>query len=521
MDLLEQLFQLFGRLHPMMLHAPIGLLIGLVIIEILSVVSKKPLAREVRIWMAWLVALTAAGSIVTGLVLRQEGGYGSDTADWHQWLGISLGVCCLIAALVQQFGKVAWYRLMLAAVAVLAIPVGHYGASLTHGSDFLTEVFSPKANKGIEPTVTMRVGTSEYATVIAPILEMRCVGCHNEKKSKGNLRLDTPEGIEAGGDLGAVLVAMKPQESEIVVRLKLPLDDEDHMPPKAKPQPEAKEIEAIESWIARGASFTEPAGAGVDVAAANKPQAPAGPEPLKNADPAAVEALQTALVHVSPISQGSNLLLVDFAAVANKIDDAEFARLVEPIAANVEQLNAARTKISDASMSVVAKMKRLKKLDVAFTAITEAGVAHLLKDQPIEEMVIAKSMVGDSLAIENLPGLKRIFCWGSKVGTERIAQLKQDRSGLFVDNGDAAQAALEVEPQPVLAATPKPAAPAPAAAPVAADLKPINTVCPVSGKPIDPTKLVVYKGQVVAMCCEHCAEAFLADPEKYASKIVK
>ena len=500
----------------MLLHAPIGLLIGLVTIEVLSVISKKPLAREVRQWMAWLVVVTVAGSIATGLVLRREGGYGSDTVDWHQWLGISLGVVCLIAAAIQQFGKVGWYRLMLGMVAALVIPVGHYGASLTHGSEFLTEVFSPASSR-IEPTTTLPVGDSEYATVIAPILQLRCAGCHNEKKSKGNLRLDTPDGIEAGSDLGAVLVAMKPDESELLKRMKLPIDSDDHMPPKSKPQPDAKEIEAIASWIARGASFTEPLGAGIDSVPANQAAKPIVPAPLKNADPAAIESLQAALVHVSPVSQGSNLLLVDFAAVSNKIDDAEFARLLEPIAANIEQLNAARTKISDAAMAVVAKMKKLKKLDIGFTAISESGLAHLQKDQPIEELVIAKSMVGDALSLENLPALKRMFCWGSKIGTERIAQLKQDRSGLFIDNGESAQAALETEPTPVLAATPKPAS----TAPPASDLKPVNTICPVSGKPVDPTKLVVYKGQVVAMCCEHCAEAFLADPEKFASKIVK
>jgi YHS domain-containing protein len=46
-------------------------------------------------------------------------------------------------------------------------------------------------------------------------------------------------------------------------------------------------------------------------------------------------------------------------------------------------------------------------------------------------------------------------------------------------------------------------------------------MCPVSGKPIDAGKLVVYKGRVVGLCCEHCAQAFLADPEKYAEKLPK
>lgn len=518
MDLLEQLFQLFGRLHPMVLHAPIGLLIGLVIIEILSALTKKPLPREVRTWLTWLVVLSAAGSIATGLVLRREGGYGSETVDWHQWLGIALGVCCLLAAVVQQFGKVVWYRAVLSAVAVLAIPVGHYGASLTHGGDFLTSVFSPKPANSVDPSVTMPVATSEYALIIAPILQTRCVGCHSEKKAKGDLRLDSPEGIAAGGEFGPVLVAMKPGESEILTRLRLPLKDDEHMPPSSKPQPDAKEIAAIESWIARGASFTEPMGAAAVATSSNTSTVPA-PVELKSADPAAIEALRAALVHVSQVSQGSKLLLVDFSAVASKIDDAQFTRLVEPVALNIEQLNAARTKISDASMDIVAKMTRLKRLDIGFTSISDDGLSRITVHQPLEELVVPKTMVSSLLAIDNMPALRRIFCWGSMVTPERVAQVREQRTGLIVDSGEAAQAALETEPPPVLAAKPKPAADT-APAPVA-DLKPVNTICPVSGKPIDPTKLVVYKGKVIAMCCEHCAEAFLADPEKFADKIGK
>jgi YHS domain-containing protein len=47
----------------------------------------------------------------------------------------------------------------------------------------------------------------------------------------------------------------------------------------------------------------------------------------------------------------------------------------------------------------------------------------------------------------------------------------------------------------------------------------VNTVCPVSGKPIDPRYLIVYKGRVIGFCCDHCPSDFWADPEKYESKI--
>jgi YHS domain-containing protein len=47
----------------------------------------------------------------------------------------------------------------------------------------------------------------------------------------------------------------------------------------------------------------------------------------------------------------------------------------------------------------------------------------------------------------------------------------------------------------------------------------VNTVCPVSGKPIDPTKFVDFEGKRIAFCCDNCPKAFAADPAKFKDKI--
>jgi YHS domain-containing protein len=44
--------------------------------------------------------------------------------------------------------------------------------------------------------------------------------------------------------------------------------------------------------------------------------------------------------------------------------------------------------------------------------------------------------------------------------------------------------------------------------------------CPVmEGNPIDPNIFVEYKGKKVYFCCPACPPKFLADPEKYISKL--
>ncbi len=47
----------------------------------------------------------------------------------------------------------------------------------------------------------------------------------------------------------------------------------------------------------------------------------------------------------------------------------------------------------------------------------------------------------------------------------------------------------------------------------------LQTACPVSGKKIDPSKSVEYKGKKVYFCCGKCPDAFNQDPAKYTAKL--
>ncbi|MFN0076835.1 MAG: DUF1549 domain-containing protein [Prosthecobacter sp.] len=90
---------------------------------------------------------------------------------------------------------------------------------------------------------------------ILPVLYHHCFGCHSEKqaKPKGKLRLDTAEGIRDS----EVIVAGKPDESELLTRVLLPHTDEDVMPPlKGGAQPlNDAERAMLRQWIADGAKL--------------------------------------------------------------------------------------------------------------------------------------------------------------------------------------------------------------------------------------------------------------------------
>ncbi len=123
---------------------------------------------------------------------------------------------------------------------------------------------------------------------IEAILSSKCNECHEDpstsgKKAKGGLVLDTIGGIRASGSV----VPGKPETSELLIRMELPPNDEDVMPPKKTGKEMTKsEIETVRNWILGGAPFGD-VGAPIQpvkvMTAAEVPfaggQAPAGRSP--------------------------------------------------------------------------------------------------------------------------------------------------------------------------------------------------------------------------------------------------
>ena len=94
-----------------------------------------------------------------------------------------------------------------------------------------------------------------FATTVKPVFDARCIDCHNPEKLKGKLRLDTAEGIMAGGESGdPAVVPGDPDSSKLMKLISLPADDIDIMPSKGDLlTPE--QIETIRAWITAGATF--------------------------------------------------------------------------------------------------------------------------------------------------------------------------------------------------------------------------------------------------------------------------
>ncbi len=249
-----------GRFHPVLVHLPIGFLLIAALLEMARRTGKITVGESVISFILFWSAIGATFSCIAGYLLSLGGGYDAELLSEHQWQGIGVAVFAWVAWLVKsdRFGEKipfgpAFYLPALGLATVLTMSAGHHGGSLTHGEGFLTQYtpepfrsiagMPPIENKVVELKPNENVDQAVvYKEIIQPILEMRCVSCHNANKQKGDLRLDDVALMLKGGEGGPAFIAGKSMESDMIKRCLLPEDDDDRMPPKGKPALTADQI---------------------------------------------------------------------------------------------------------------------------------------------------------------------------------------------------------------------------------------------------------------------------------------
>lgn len=289
-------FYFLGRFHPLVLHFPIGLLIALFILELAAIVRRTGSDGDIARWILLLfgtaMAILAA---VLGWFLEWTGGYNEDVVFTHRWSGVVVAVAAFLALLLRvQFSRsfrdrYIWtYRLALLVSVGALIPSGHSGASLTHGSTYLTK-YLPEQLAFLEPvlgevrlTPAGQLGSSAFEKNILPIFEAKCFECHGPDKQKGDYRMDTRERCVEGGESNkAGIVPGSATASYLVETILLPPEHEHVMPPVGEKALEASEVMAIVEWVNRGApwgEYTPPDPAEIAVLAAARAEELAGEE---------------------------------------------------------------------------------------------------------------------------------------------------------------------------------------------------------------------------------------------------
>ena len=458
------MLQLFGHLHPVLVHLPIGILLLACLFMWQSRKNKyenlQPVINTILFWGM----ISAFISCISGYMLSQSGEYDNNLVSWHQWMGISVAVISAFTYYSRRKpALIKWQWLLGTLLLFLLFITGHLGGSLTHGSDYLTQ---PLKNLLGEDTIAIVKRKPipniqeaiVYTDVIQPVLQSKCYLCHGPAKQKGKLRMDQPDLLMKGGKDGRVIIPGKPGESEMIKRISSAREDEHHMAPKEKPQLTEQEVSLLRWWIDNGADFTKkvkefqqpkkirPLLTALQAGNEEKKQ-PAGipAAPVEKADEAAIQKLKNLGVVVIPVAQKSNYLEVNFVTATNVTD--KDINLLLPLKKQLVWLKLGNTGIGDTALSVIGQCTILTHLQLDHTNITDRGLGHLQSLSHLQSLNLAGTKVtAEGIKIlKTLKELEFLYLYQTNVSRKDWEELKKTFPKVAIDSGGYVVPALDTD----------------------------------------------------------------------------
>lgn len=414
-------FSLIGRVHPLVLHVPIGLTVALLLFNSLKPQVEQQSFDFILDFLLLVLAFTSVLSAFAGLVLSFETGYDAETLKNHKYTGIGLS---LLVYLIYEFrnsifsSKITTNVTLVLTVAAVAI-VGHLGGNITHGEDFL---FGEKEAKLPETT---------FDKFVYPILDQKCNSCHNDQKTKGQLNMSTIEKIKKGGKNGQLWVGNDTLNSHILKRAYLDLEDKKHMPPKGKPQLSAQELLILKKWIQEGAKYdqklSELKPTSFFYTLASNKEVEAKVYSFSAASENTINELTTPFCTIKPIANGSPAVKVNF-YVSSKYDPKTLSSLSK-IGEQIVSLNLSKMPVTDESYGEISKFQNLEYLNLNQTNITGKGIEKLKSCKNLEVLAVANTKITfeNLQKIMDMPSLKEVFLWETKFTKDQYDQLKKSK----------------------------------------------------------------------------------------------
>lgn len=446
--------EFLGHFHPLLVHLPIGILLIGLLLQFLARKEKYKTLKPAIPIVLLCGAISALFTCITGYLLSISDDYDKTLVSWHMWMGISVALVSLMLYAKEKNPQFAVNKKILSiGLFILIFITGHLGGSLTHGSDYLTKplknIFSDDTSSTavIKPLANVQEATA-YSDVIKPIFETKCFSCHGPNKQKGGLRMDDSLKMMKGGKDGKVIEPGNANESEMIKRLMLPVDNEDHMPPKEKPQPTESQIALLHWWISNGADMNKKVKQ-LPQDDKIKPMLLALQQPViikkesieiptaavEKADEKIIDQLKQKGVVVLPVAQNSNYLIANFVTdtVIEKID----LQLLLQLKKQLVWLKLDGTDIGDDAMQNIAQLSNLTKLNLAHTNITDKGLHQLQTLQNLQylNLVSTKISAEGILQLKNLQKLQSLYLFQILTSKGDWQKIKTAFPKTYIDSG--------------------------------------------------------------------------------------
>ena len=440
--------QVIGRMHPLLLHLPIGLLIISFIIWLGRKNIEAVAFQKIFILVLQVTAFTASLTALMGFFLSREGGYDENILLKHKVLGIVTAILSYTMLMIFQSSpqKKFLFGSMITASLIAMIMGSHFGSTLTHGEGF---VWQPIRGEEEMEEEKITDSSSLFVAAVRPVLKSKCFSCHNERKARGELVMTSDEKILKGGKNGPIWKSGDALNSHIIQKINLPDEDKKHMPPKGKPQLSQEEIDLLFAWVQSGADMQKTIKEYEDddtlkILASKFIHLPKEVEERKysfaGAPVSLVQKLSSPFCSVFPLSQNSPALQADF-FVREKFDRKKLDELLK-VKEQLVVLNLGNMPVEDADMKTINQFNNLEKLVLNNSSVTNSGLAELKKLKNLRSLSLAGTKI-DKNAVQSfsqLDSLKEVFIWNTDISATDAKELQKQSKNIIFNSGYVADA---------------------------------------------------------------------------------
>ena len=426
-----------GHLHPLLVHLPVGILVLLFVLEVLLRNHTSDDTKKVLNYTLLIALISSFLSLITGWNLGAEGGYEGALLKLHKWTAVALTAAVSVLWIVKFFGKSRLNKLywfLLISTLILLTITGHYGASMTHGENF---VFEHKEAVIVEISDVNEALV--YQDIIRPIFENHCTSCHNTGKANGALIMSSKDYLLKGGKSGDFF--SEKGEASALQRIHLPLEEEKHMPPNGKLQLSEEQVFYLEWWFENENCFDckvsdlEPSKREFEILRKLE---------VDNSSAATLERelsfysgdwlreMHDAGISAQPLDERSKLVSINLSS--KKEITNEDLDLISEDAENVVELSLANTNFSDENSRVLSEFENLIKLQLQNTSISDETVKKLKDLDNLESLnLYGTSVSAKSLEVlKSLPSLKSVYVWQTEISDQELTSFKTENSEIDI-----------------------------------------------------------------------------------------